>query len=46
MEEGLNFINDQQEEQKSEVKEIRETLSELKDNAKERIITEQWKHFR
>ena len=35
MEEGLNFINDQQEEQKSEVKEIRETLSELKANTNE-----------
>ena len=30
MEEGLKFINDQHEEHKSEVKEIRETLSELK----------------
>ena len=35
MEEGLKFINDQHEEQKSNVKEIRETPSQLKANANE-----------
>ena len=35
MEEDLKFINNQLEEQKSQVKEIRETLSQLKANANE-----------